>query len=69
MVWHIDQAKPCGCWATNDGNMLSHSFKDALHSASISRLNKMSISRCAVILQTVLSGHAVNLEAFDQYAK
>jgi hypothetical protein len=69
MVLHIDQAKPCGCRTTNDGNMMRHFFKDPLHSASITALKKMLISRCAVILQTLSSGHTVNPEAFDPYAK
>jgi hypothetical protein len=64
-----DQAKPGGCGTTNDGNTARRFFKDPSHSASITGISEMLIRRCAVILQTVSSGHTINLEAFDQYAK
>jgi hypothetical protein len=65
----VDQAKPGGCGTSNGSNMMRCFFMDPSHSTSIAGLSKKLISRCAVILQIVSSSHAINLEAFDHYAK
>ena len=58
----VDQAKPGGCGTIFDGNRTRRFFKDPSHSACVSGLSEMLIRRCAVRLQTLSSGHTVNLE-------
>jgi len=65
----VDQAKPGGCGTIDDGNRASRFFKDPSHSTCISGVSDMLIRRCAVTLQTLSSGHTVNIEACDQHAK
>jgi hypothetical protein len=43
--------------------------KDPSHSVCISGFCEMLIRRCAVTLQTLSSGHAVNIEACDKHVK
>jgi len=65
----VDQAKPGGCGTIDDGNRARRFFKDPSHTTCISGLSDMLIRRCAVTLQTLSSGHTVNIEACDQHAK
>jgi hypothetical protein len=45
MALLVDQAKPGGCGSANDGNTAKRSLQDPSHSANITGLSEMLISR------------------------
>lgn len=63
----IDRPKP-GYGSTNDGNTARRFFKETSVSALITGVEETLIKRFHVILQTISSGHDVNVEKFKQYA-
>ncbi|XP_024875226.1 uncharacterized protein LOC112456728 [Temnothorax curvispinosus] len=63
----IDRPKP-GYGSTNDGNTARRFFKNTSVSASITGVEETLIKRFHVILQTMSSGHDVNVKKFEQYA-
>jgi hypothetical protein len=65
----VDQAKPGECGTTNDGNTARRFIKNPSLSASVTGLSEKLMSRCGIILQTLSSGHRINLETSDHSAK
>lgn len=67
MSFIIDRPRP-GFGSTNDGNTSRRFLKNDEKNADITGLNK-DISRFGVILQAPSSGHEINIEKFEKYAK
>ena len=64
----VDQVKPGGSGTTNDGNTARRFFQNYEDSARITGINVNLLKRCAVILQTLSSGFAINSAACRQYS-
>lgn len=54
---------------TNDGNTARRFFRNATQTADITGVNLELINRFHVILETLGSGFAIDLNAFDTYIK
>lgn len=63
----VDQPKP-GFGSSNDGNTARRFFEDPTTSASITGVNEDLIKRFHVILQTLSSGHEIDIIRFQDYA-
>lgn len=63
----IDKPKLGGSGTTNDGNTARRFFANPALSACITGLDEELLKRCAVILQTISSGHEIDAEKFDEY--
>lgn len=63
----VDMPKPGG-GTTNDGNTARRFFENYEQSAIITGVDKNLIHRFYIILQTISSGFAVNIEKFEKYA-
>lgn len=64
----IDMPIPGGSGTTNDGNTARQFFEHASTSSEITGIDLEVIKRFRVILQTISSGFAINVEAFAKYA-
>lgn len=64
----IDIPKP-GFGTTNDGNTARRFFRQPSLVASITGIDENLIERFSVLLRTMSSGYAVNIEAFRVYAR
>lgn len=63
----VDQPKP-GFGSSNDGNTARRFFEDSTTSASITGVDEDLIKRFHIILQTLSSGHEIDMIRFQDYA-
>ena len=67
MHLHVDQSRSGGKASPNDGNTARRAFRDEESFGAVTGVNKELIHQMQVILQTMSSGHAIDIPAFGAY--
>ena len=67
MHLHVDQPRSGGKGSSNDGNTARRAFKDEESFAAATGVDQRLIHRMHVILQTMSSGYAIDIQAFGAY--
>ena len=65
---HVDQPRSGGKGSSNDGNTARRAFKDDVTFAAVTGVDQELVHRMHVILQTMSSGYAIDVPAFDAFS-